>query len=113
MCSLLVQYCGEFKVTLGPSDQGHLPLFSSLIEPLKAISYGAINSLVKQAAKMLGLGKGYTAHSLRIGGCTAAVSGGVPMEVVRSIGGWHSSAMELYIRASVAPATGCSAKMGF
>ena len=77
-----------------------------------AISPGAVNSLVKQAAQWLGLEK-VTGHSLRIGGCTAACAAGVPMSVIRSIGGWHSDAMELYIRGAAAPALRVSEKMGF
>ena len=114
LATLLHKYCSEFGVQLGKDGpQSHLPLFMSLNDPSVGISYGAINSLVKKAAKKLGLPEGVTAHSMRIGGCTAACGAGVPMEIVRAIGGWHSEALVRYIRAQAAPALGVSSKMGF
>ena len=110
-------YCNAFGVSIGDEAKAngtsHFPLFMSLTDTKRGISPGAINSLVKKAAKMLNLGPGITSHSLRIGGCTAACGSGVPIEIVKAIGGWHSDAMVLYIRGRAAPAFGVSQKMGF
>jgi integrase len=117
MATTLYNYCEEFGISIGAKAKqdgtSHLPLFMSLVDKKRGISPGAINSLVKKAAKMLGLPPGVTSHSLRIGGCTAACGAGVPIEIVKAIGGWHSDAMVTYIRSRAAPAVGVSQRMGF
>ena len=40
------------------------------------------------------------AHSLRIGGATAALAKGVPAMVIRAMGRWSSEIYEIYCRAS-------------
>ena len=42
----------------------------------------------------------FGAHSLRIGGATAALSKGVPAMVIRAMGRWSSEIYEIYCRAS-------------
>ena len=111
-CRLLVEYLQEFGFTIGPSIQGDKPLFVSLNDNVSPISSGAVNSAVKRVAKVLGLGLNITGHSLRIGGCTAAAAAGIPMEIIRVIGGWFSDAMLSYIRASAAPALSVTRRMG-
>ena len=110
--SMLVEYLQEFGFTIGPSIQGDKPLFVSLNDNVSPISSGAVNSAVKRVAKVLGLGLNITGHSLRIGGCTAAAAAGIPMEIIRVIGGWFSDAMLSYIRASAAPALSVTQRMG-
>jgi integrase len=109
---LLLSYCEEFGVVLGPGIQGDQPLFTSLTESGRPVSAGAINSLVKKSAKMLGI-ENITGHSLRIGGATAAAAAGLGLDIIRSIGGWFSDAVFGYIRAAAAPAMRVSSRMGF
>jgi integrase len=111
-CRLLVDYLQEFNFQIGESAQGHAPLFVSLNDNASPISSGAVNSAVKRVAKVLGLGPNVTGHSLRIGGCTAAAAAGIPMEIIRVIGGWFSDAMLGYIRAAAAPALLVTHRMG-
>ena len=87
-------------------------MFVSLNDNVSPISSGVVNSAVKRVAKLLGLAGNITGHSLRIGGCTAAAAAGVPMEIIRVIGGWFSDAMLGYIRAMAAPALLVTARMG-
>ena len=102
----------EFHFQIGATSQVGEPLFVSLNDNRSPISSGAVNSAVKRVAKLLGLGLNITGHSLRIGGCTAAAAAGIPMEIIRVIGGWFSDAMLGYIRAAAAPALGVTQKMG-
>ena len=83
---------------IGQLAQGDKPLFVSLNDNVSPISSGAVNSAVKRVAKILGLGLNISGHSLRIGGCTAAAAAGIPMEIIRVIGGWFNDAMLSYIR---------------
>ena len=43
----------------------------------------------------------YGAHSLRIGGATAALAAGVPPQLIRLMGRWSSDVYEIYCRMSV------------
>jgi len=73
----------------------------------------SISAVVKRVAEHAGLDGNYSGHSLRIGGATAAVAGGMSMEQIRAIGGWESDAVFLYLRA-VGPAMAqASKRMGF
>ena len=111
-CRLLVEYLQEFSLMIGQLAQGDKPLFVSLNDNVSPISSGAVNSAVKRVAKILGLGLNISGHSLRIGGCTAAAAAGIPMEIIRVIGGWFNDAMLSYIRASAAPALSVTQRMG-
>ena len=111
-CRLLVYYLREFKFEIGASALGDEPLFVSLNDGKSKISSGVVNSAVKRVAKILGLGSNISGHSLRIGGCTAAAAAGIPMEIIRVIGGWFSDAMVGYIRAMAAPALFVTERMG-
>ena len=111
-CRLLVEYLQEFSFEIGQSIQGDKPLFVSLNGNVSPITSGAVNSAVKRVAKILGLGLNITGHSLRIGGCTAAAAAGIPMGIIRVIGGWFSDAMLSYIRAAAAPALSVTQRMG-
>ena len=76
------------------------------------MSVSSISAVVKRVAQNAGLEARLTGHSLRIGGATAAMMGGMPLEQIRAVGGWESDAMHLYLRAVVNTATNMSAKMG-
>jgi hypothetical protein len=55
-----------------------------------------------------------SSHSLRIGGATAAMEGGLTKEQIMTVSGWRSEAMELYLRThEVVVAQGASSRMGF
>ena len=111
-CRLLVEYLQEFQFQIGATGQGVGPLFVSLNDSRSSISSGAVSSAVKLVAKLSGLGLNITGHSLRTGGCTAAAAAGIPMEIIRVIGGWFSDAMLCYIREAAASALGVTQKMG-
>ena len=111
-CRLLCDYLREFQFDIGDTAFGGEPLFVSLNCSQVGISSGVVNSAVKRVAKILGLGLNVTGHSLRIGGCTAAAAAGIPMEIIRVIGGWFSDAMIGYIRAMAAPALFVTERMG-
>ena len=69
-------------------------LFTSVIS--KKISMSLVSSVVKEAALLAGLSGKFSSHSLRIGGATAAMMGGLSMEQIHSIGHWESEAVLLY-----------------
>ena len=54
----------------------------------------------------------YGAHSLRIGGATAALAAGVPPALIRVMGRWSSDIYEIYTRMSVEAALGVGAAIG-
>jgi len=77
-----------------------------------SVTGGAINELVKKIMRTFGFGGRYTGHSLRIGGATAALKGGLTIDQIRSIGDWQSDAVLLYLRASAVAELGGSSLMG-
>ena len=77
------------------------------------MSTSSINSAVKAAAAAIGIVEVVTGHSLRIGGATAMAAAKVPMEIIKSIGGWFSETMCQYIRAQAAPGHNVTNAMGF
>lgn len=57
------------------------------------------NQLLKMGIKMMGLNpQNFSSHSFRIGAATSAAINGVPIDVIKCIGRWKSSAVKLYIR---------------
>lgn len=87
------------------------PLWLARQGGLDGVAPGHLNRLVKRLTSGRVDGR-YTGHSVRIGGATAAVAGGVSVETVQAVGGWFSAAVLLYLRAVAACAAGMSAKMG-
>ena len=77
------------------------------------LSTGAISSLVRRMAKENGFDGCYSSHSLRIGGATAAMEGGMSKEQIQAIGGWTSEAVQRYLRAREAMQLRASHCMGF
>jgi integrase len=62
----------------------------------KGVSVSAISSVVKRMAAKAGIVGKFSSHSLRIGGASAAIKGGMSMEQVKAIGGWISEYINLW-----------------
>ena len=68
----------------------------------KMISTSVIRGKVKRLMHGIGLDPAlYGAHSLRIGGATAALAAGVPPNLIRLMGRWSSEVYEIYCRMSL------------
>jgi site-specific recombinase XerD len=78
----------------------------------KQLTTGAITSIVKKIADRTNCLGHFSSHSLRIGGATAALEGGMSKEQIKAIGGWGSDAVERYMRATEAIYTHASTRMG-
>lgn len=70
------------------------------------LSTPAVGSIVKRAAALAGLQGHYSAHSLRIGGASAALAAGASLAQIQAVGGWSSDAVRRYLRPSFAASTG-------
>lgn len=78
------------------------------------MSTGAVSAVVKRMADQAGLDGRYSSHSLRIGGATAGMRGGLSLEQIMSIGCWKSiSSAMIYMRAFGAAQAMASSAMGF
>jgi integrase len=77
-----------------------------------SINSGDVNTLVKKVAVVAQLKGRYTGHSLRIGGATAALKGGLSIDQIRSIGDWTSDAVLFYLRANAVAEIKGSRRMG-
>jgi site-specific recombinase XerD len=77
-----------------------------------AMTTAAITALCRRAVAAAGCLERVSSHSLRIGGATAAVEGGMTVEQVMTIGGWRSNAVHRYIRARRTASVGASLRMG-
>lgn len=82
-------------LSVRPATAG--PLFCHFdCSPLTRFQF---NSVLKKSLKFVGLsGEHIRAHSFRIGAASSAVSSGVPIDQVRSMGRWRSNAVATYIR---------------
>jgi integrase len=76
------------------------------------LSSGAISSICQRMVKACGRKEVVSSHSLRIGGATAAVEGGLMREKVMTIGGWTSDAINCYLQARELPEKAVSHHMG-
>ena len=77
------------------------PLFMWRRSPLSAKTVTRLVRLVAQAAGCSQeVVARLSAHSLRIGGATAALAADVPPEVIRMMGRWDSQIYEIYCRMS-------------
>ena len=66
-----------------------------------AVTVDMVRDEVKALMQSIGLDPGlYGAHSLRIGGATAALAAGVPPALIRLMGRWSSDVYEVYCRLS-------------
>jgi site-specific recombinase XerD len=57
-----------------------------------------ISLLLQKMVDLAGCSEVVTSHSLRIGGATAALKGGLTKEQIMALGGWSSGAVERYLR---------------
>lgn len=104
-----VKWLREWLAVYG--GMGEAPLFPSL-ESRDLMSSATVSSVVIFVAAKVGLVGRYTGHSLRIGGATAAMKGGMTMAMIRAIGGWESKAVLLYLRSVGTAKAGASSLMG-
>lgn len=57
------------------------------------------DSMLKKGIRMMGLSPtNFSPHSFRIGAATSAAINGIPMDMIKSMGRWQSSAVKIYIR---------------
>lgn len=77
------------------------------------MSVSSISDVVKLVAKVAGCQGAYSSHSLRIGGASAAMKGGLTKEQIMTIGGWSSNAVDTYLRPLETVKLKASARMGF
>lgn len=86
------------------------PLFSRRGQ---AITVREIRGLVQELMRRLGLDpRRYGAHSLRIGGATAALAAGMSPATIRAAGRWSSEIYRLYCRLSRQSAAGVATTIG-
>lgn len=65
-------------------------------EPLTRYQF---DCMLKKGIKVMGLNPTYfSPHSFRIGAATSAAISGIPMDMIKSMGRWQSSAVKIYIR---------------
>ena len=83
-----------------PDAPGTTPLFSGPNpsgKGLKPLTYGRFLDNLKRLLAALGYdNRNYAGQSFRRGGATFALSSGVPSELIKLQGDWHSNAYELY-----------------
>ena len=81
------------------------PLFRDA-QGAAAFTVAKVRQMVKALMKAIGLGPvHFGAHSLRIGGATAALSAGIDPAVIRCMGRWASDVYEIYMRGTREVAT--------
>jgi hypothetical protein len=82
------------------SARATTPLFRR-VSTGAAFTVPQISAVVKELMQAVGCDPAlFGAHSLRIGGATAALAAGVPPEVIRALGRWDSDVYEIYTRLS-------------
>lgn len=83
-----------YLVLRGP---GEGPLFR--FEDGQALTRSRLVSEIRNTLSGLGFKpEEYAGHSFRIGAATTAAACGVPVDVIRTLGRWRSSAYQLYVR---------------
>ena len=86
------------------------PLFS---RGGRAITVREIRGMVQELMRRLGLDpRRYGAHSLRIGGATAALAAGMSPSTIRAAGRWSSEIYRIYCRLSRQSAAGVATTIG-
>ena len=92
------------------SEWPSTPLFGSGGQPLHVRD---VRRMVKALMASIGANpRMFGAHSLRIGGATAALAGGVEPSVIRVCGRWSSDIAEMYMRLTRQVASRCSLLIG-
>jgi integrase len=74
----------------------------------RPLTSSTITSICKRMVRDAGGDAIVSSHSLRIGGATAAMMGGLRREQIMAIGGWHSGAVDRYLRAVEVTKVGAS-----
>ena len=78
--------------------RGHTPLFRRAADG-EAIATDDVCAMVKALMKAVGRDpRDYGAHSLRIGGATAAMAAGVDPAIIKVLGRWSSDIYMIYMR---------------
>ncbi|CAG8783272.1 5079_t:CDS:2, partial [Cetraspora pellucida] len=72
-----------------------------------------VSAIVKRIAENAGLQGRFTAHSIRIGGATAAMEADMSLAQIQAIRGWDSKSVMLYLRTVGTTNLMFSKKMGF
>ena len=79
----------------------------------RAITVREIRGMVQELMRRLGLDpRRYGAHSLRIGGATAALAAGMSAAAIRAAGRWSSDVYQIYCRLSRESAAGVATVIG-
>lgn len=79
------------------------------LESGKVLDRDSMNGILRAAAETLGVpGARVATHSLRIGGATAAYMAGMPIEEIKWLGRWASTAWALYVNRAHESARGIS-----
>ena len=94
-----------------PAEQAAFtPLFA---RAGRCISVREVRSMVQTLMGKLGLDRSrFGAHSLRIGGATAALAAGMSPAAIRAAGRWSSDVYRIYCRISRQSAAGVAAVIG-
>lgn len=87
----------HFTGQASPDSQAFCFLSSPDLQ-LKFFSYPSFLSKLRSILQSLGLpAKDYACHSFRRGGASVAFQAGVPIELIKILGDWHSDAILLYL----------------
>jgi len=82
------------------TDLNQVPLFRN-VSSGSAFRTSDVRSVVQWLMRSIGQDPAvFGAHSLRIGGATAALAGGVQPATIRLMGRWSSDVYEVYVRVS-------------
>ncbi|CAG8628151.1 5906_t:CDS:2 [Cetraspora pellucida] len=98
-------------LAIRPRTSDDRPLFLSRSKV--QLSVGVVGAIVKRIAENAGLQGRFTAHSIRIGGATAAMEAGMSLAQIQAIAGWDSKSVMLYLRTVGMANLMFSKKMGF
>jgi len=94
-----------------PGMEKHTPLFRHASG--EAFRREEVAAVVKRLMASIGLDPNrFGAHSLRIGGATAALAAGIQPTLIRVLGRWSSDIYEIYCRLSLEAAAGMGALIG-
>ena len=100
---------GELEAWLAERRAMGIPESAALFchDDGSAITVRELRDMVKALMQSIGLDPArFGAHSLRIGGASAALAAGVPPALIRIMGRWSSDAYEVYCRMSTQAAMG-------
>jgi hypothetical protein len=97
------------------SERASTPLFRTRSGSAGAscVTVAEVRSIIKEMMRALGEDERlFGAHSLRIGGASAALAAGVPPSVIRLCGRWNSDLWEIYARISREAAANMTSVIG-